>query len=639
MGNSAFKNGGRVKLVGTANQYIDKVRFSETDQLEHLPDSNLGVVGLAGGDQNSALALDSVQQKERLPDMSAVNDQTPYLTSNDSKTHSSELEAGGELGVTVNSEVDTTKCPQSPLEVTKNMNQAESLKCKTPNGIQVTGEGALTQQHLPHDIKEKQKSIPDLESQEKDMSHASNTSDLPLTAVPPRQLGRTETRYSLPEDIVFVLDKVKGSQLPDLDRKPSVVVTDSQNTVSPSGPEETSRSKELLDRPIYPSLPYSPYASPMASPRLTPRYPRRPATESHTVSIMDKEDFTQLNQYRLKEEIGKGAYGVVKLAYDEKDDTNYAMKIISKKKLIKRDFFRRPPTRGAGGRSAAANSSRGLQQIYKEIAILKKLHHPNIVHLKEVLDDPQDDYLYLVFELVEKGPVLEVPTNDPLSEDQAREYFRDVLLGLEYLQYQKIVHGDIKPSNLLLGDDGHVKIADFGVSNEYDGVDALMTSSVGTPAFMAPETLSESTDKYSGKGLDVWALGVTLYCFVYGHCPFEDTSILALHTKIRTQDLTFPNRCDVSVGLKELLQKMLDKDPLSRITLPDIKVDQWVTEEGALPLPTEAENCTLVEVTDDEVTNCVKQVPQLNTLILVKSMLRKRSFSNPFRQGEGSASP
>ncbi|XP_035665746.1 calcium/calmodulin-dependent protein kinase kinase 2-like [Branchiostoma floridae] len=619
MGNSAFKNGGRVKLVGTANQYIDKVRFGETDQLEHIPDNNLGVGGLAGGDQSSALLLDSVQQKQRLPDMSAVNDQTPHLSSHDSQTHSGKLGAGGDVGVTESRDGDTWT--ESPL--------GENMNSKRPNGIQVVGESPAL---IPADDTEQQTGLPD------DTLHASNTSALPLTTVPPR-LGRTHTRYSLPEDIVYVLDKVKGAQSPDAHRKPSVVITDSQNTVPPSGPQEQSRSRDCLDRPIYPALPYSPYASPMASPRLSARYPRRPATESHTVSIMDKEDFTQLNQYRLKEEIGKGAYGVVKLAYDEKDDTNYAMKIISKKKLIKRDFFRRPPTRGAGGRSGAATASRGLQQIYKEIAILKKLHHPNIVHLKEVLDDPQDDYLYLVFELVEKGPVIEVPTNNPLSEDQAREYFRDVVLGLEYLQYQKIVHGDIKPSNLLLGDDGHVKIADFGVSNEYDGVDAMMSSSVGTPAFMAPETLSESTDKYSGKGLDVWALGVTLYCFVYGHCPFEDSSILALHTKIRSQDLSFPNGYDLSLGLKELLQKMLDKDPLSRITIPDIKVDHWVTEEGTLPLPTEEENCTLVEVTEDEVTNCVKQVPQLNTLILVKSMLRKRSFSNPFRQGDTSSSP
>lgn len=112
------------------------------------------------------------------------------------------------------------------------------------------------------------------------------------------------------------------------------------------------------------------------------------------------------------------------------------------------------------------------------------------------------------------------------------------------VHYQKIIHRDIKPSNLLVGEDGHVKIADFGVSNEFKGADALLTNTVGTPAFMAPETLSETRKIFSGKvfnsdfffpnnppctcccrsedaffspqALDVWAMGITLYCFVFG---------------------------------------------------------------------------------------------------------------------------
>lgn len=78
------------------------------------------------------------------------------------------------------------------------------------------------------------------------------------------------------------------------------------------------------------------------------------------------------------------------------------------------------------------------------------------------------------------------------------------------------MHRDIKPSNLLLGDDGHVKIADFGVSNQFEGNDAQLSSTAGTPAFMAPEAISDTGQSFSGKALDVWATGVTLYCFVYG---------------------------------------------------------------------------------------------------------------------------
>jgi serine/threonine protein kinase len=92
-----------------------------------------------------------------------------------------------------------------------------------------------------------------------------------------------------------------------------------------------------------------------------------------------------------------------------------------------------------------------------------------------------------VFELLERGEVLDVPTTTPIPESKAWSYFRDVVLGLEYLHYQKICHRDLKPSNLLLSDDDHIKIADFGVCNEFNGDDdAILTSTLGTPAFISP---------------------------------------------------------------------------------------------------------------------------------------------------------
>ncbi|XP_065106231.1 calcium/calmodulin-dependent protein kinase kinase 1 isoform X2 [Paramisgurnus dabryanus] len=362
------------------------------------------------------------------------------------------------------------------------------------------------------------------------------------------------------------------------------------------------------------------------------RMARQKTIESKRVSISDSQDCIQLNQYKLKTEIGKGSYGVVKLAYNEDDDRYYAMKVVSKKKLMKQyGFPRRPPPRGPKAAQGDQPKVLGpLERVYQEIAILKKLDHLNIVKLVEVLDDPAEDNLHMVFELMQKGPVMEVPTDSPFSEDQARHYFRDIVLGIEYLHYQKIVHRDIKPSNLLLGDDGHVKIADFGVSNQFEGSDALLSSTAGTPAFMAPETLSDNRKSFSGKALDVWAMGVTLYCFVYGKCPFIDEYILALHNKIKSKSVDFPEMPVVSEGLKDLIVRMLDKNPDTRITIPEIKVDPWVTQDGADKLPLEEEHCTVVEVTEEEVQNSVKFVPSLSAVILVKAMLRKRSFGNPF---------
>uniref|UniRef100_A0AAX7TAN0 calcium/calmodulin-dependent protein kinase n=1 Tax=Astatotilapia calliptera TaxID=8154 RepID=A0AAX7TAN0_ASTCA len=354
--------------------------------------------------------------------------------------------------------------------------------------------------------------------------------------------------------------------------------------------------------------------------------PRRPTVESKRVSISDSQDCIQLNQYKLKSEIGKGSYGVVKLAYNEDDDKHYAMKLVSKKKLVKQcGFPRRPPPRGPKAAQGEQPKLLGpLERVYQEIAILKKLDHVNIVKLVEVLDDPSEDNLHMGI------PVMEVPTDSPLSEEQARLYFRDIILGIEYLHYQKIVHRDIKPSNLLLGDDGHVKIADFGVSNQFEGNDALLSSTAGTPAFMAPETLSDARKSFSGKALDVWAMGVTLYCFVFGKCPFIDEYILALHNKIRTKPVEFPETPKISEELQKLILQMLDKNPDSRISIPEIKMDPWVTQGGADPLPLEEDHCSVVEVTEEDIQNSVKFVPSLSAVILVKAMLRKRSFSNPF---------
>uniref|UniRef100_A0A665U9M6 calcium/calmodulin-dependent protein kinase n=1 Tax=Echeneis naucrates TaxID=173247 RepID=A0A665U9M6_ECHNA len=351
-----------------------------------------------------------------------------------------------------------------------------------------------------------------------------------------------------------------------------------------------------------------------------------PTVESKRVSISDSQDCIQLNQYKLKSEIGKGSYGVVKLAYNEDDEKHYAMKVVSKKKLMKQcGFPRRPPPRGPKAAQGEQLKILGpLERVYQEIAILKKLDHINIVKLVEVLDDPAEDNLHM------GSPVMEVPTDSPLSEEQARLYFRDVILGIEYLHYQKIVHRDIKPSNLLLGDDGHVKIADFGVSNQFEGNDALLSSTAGTPAFMAPETLSDQRKSFSGKALDVWAMGVTLYCFIFGKCPFIDEYILALHNKIRSKPVDFPETPSVSEELRTLILRMLDKNPDTRITIPEIKIDQWVTQGSTDPLPLEEEHCSVVEVTEEDIQNSVKFVPSLSAVILVKAMLRKRSFSNPF---------
>uniref|UniRef100_A0A8C8LVU4 non-specific serine/threonine protein kinase n=1 Tax=Oncorhynchus tshawytscha TaxID=74940 RepID=A0A8C8LVU4_ONCTS len=364
-------------------------------------------------------------------------------------------------------------------------------------------------------------------------------------------------------------------------------------------PHLSGRKLSLQERGTYPS-------GRSGGAHVSPRVVRRPTVESKRVSISDAE----------------GSYGVVKLAYNEDDDKHYASCVC---------VCGRPPPRGpkVAVQGELPKVLGPLERVYQEIAILRKLDHLNIVKLVEVLDDPAEDNLHMGMYLT-RLPVMEVPTDSPFTEEQTRLYFRDIVLGIEYLHYQKIVHRDIKPANVLLGDDGHVKIADFGVSNQFEGNDALLSSTAGTPAFMAPETLSDIHQSFSGKALDVWAMGVTVYCFVFGKCPFIDEYILVLHNKIRTKCVEFPESPEISEELKTLILKMLDKNPDTRITIPEIKLDPWVTQDGCDPLPLEEDHCSVVEVTEEEVQNSVKFVPSLSTVILVKAMLRKRSFSNPY---------
>ncbi|XP_070070768.1 calcium/calmodulin-dependent protein kinase kinase 2 isoform X2 [Drosophila takahashii] len=326
---------------------------------------------------------------------------------------------------------------------------------------------------------------------------------------------------------------------------------------------------------------------------------------------------------RIKFENKDGSYGLVKLAYSEEDSTHYAMKILSKKRLL-----RQAGLICRGPRKATSP----LDRVYREIAVLKKLDHPNVVKLVEVLDDPLEDSLYMVFELVKQGEVLRIPTEKPLSEQRAWSIFRESLLGLEYLHHQKIIHADIKPGNLLLTECGHVKIADLGVCNEFLGEDAKISngSTAGTPAFRAPETLVLGQNKYCGKAADVWALGATLYSLIFGNVPFLADSVPLLYEKIKRDCVVFPENHSATQNLKSCIFQMLEKDAGHRITVPQLKANKWVTSEGEFPLPTEEENCCLVQVDDEDINSVVRSIPKLDTLILIKTMLKKHSFGNPF---------
>jgi [calcium/calmodulin-dependent protein kinase] kinase len=241
-----------------------------------------------------------------------------------------------------------------------------------------------------------------------------------------------------------------------------------------------------------------------------------------------------------------------------------------------------------------------LYLIREEIAIMKKLNHNNLVQLIEVLDDPEEDSLYMVLEMCKKGVIMKVGLDemaDPYDDEDCRCWFRDLILGIEYCLYpsrpdpkeilltfglstvhaQGVVHRDIKPDNLLLTNENVLKIVDFGVSEMFEKSSEMLTAkSAGSPAFLPPELCVARHGEISGKAADVWSMGVTLYCLRFGKLPFERIGVLDLYEAIRTDVLTYPP--DTDHDFLDLMEKLLEKDPAKRIKMHELRVgsSKWL---------------------------------------------------------------
>ncbi|KAI9398712.1 hypothetical protein POPTR_003G215201v4 [Populus trichocarpa] len=273
-----------------------------------------------------------------------------------------------------------------------------------------------------------------------------------------------------------------------------------------------------------------------------------------------------INEYVKERRINQGSYGKVVLYRNSNSGTPYAIKVICKSRLRK---FR------------ITGSETAMADVLREVSILKTLEHPNIINLVEVIDDQKSDYLYMVLEYVESSTVSNIlETKGRIDETTARRYFKDVIAGLIYLHHHNIVHGDIKPENLLVTASGRVKIVDFSFGHAFEDDNDELLRCPGTLAFTAPECCSDTV--YHGKAADIWAVGVTLYSMVLGFCPFLADSVPETCDKIVNSPLPLPEELDSE--LKDLLQGLLCKDPMQRITLDDVAEHPWVVKEGG-PVP------------------------------------------------------
>ncbi|ORE09606.1 Pkinase-domain-containing protein [Rhizopus microsporus var. microsporus] len=364
------------------------------------------------------------------------------------------------------------------------------------------------------------------------------------------------------------------------------------------------------------------------------------ATTSET-----EEGLRKINNYLLKKEIGRGAFGTVHLGIDEITKKEYAIKEFSKSRLRKKeqmDQFRRSGPRrrlaglGVNRQQAVKGSENPLDLVRGEIAILKKLDHPHVVRLFEVLDDPSGDSLYMVFEMMHKGVLMNIETDQvatPYSVDVARRYFKEMMLGIEYLHANDIVHRDIKPDNLLISKDDVLKIVDFGVSEMFVKGNDRLKKSAGSPAFMAPELCVARHGEVSGKAADIWSMGVTLYCLIYGKTPFMSSNIMELYEQIKEAPVEHGDGIDAN--LRDLFERILDRNPETRITMKELRNHPWVTNDGTETMISEEDNCNIVsDVTDEEMKNAIKSIASLYVVMKAVSKFKRHSRSLSQQQTE-----
>ncbi|KAK8395974.1 hypothetical protein O3P69_005219 [Scylla paramamosain] len=264
------------------------------------------------------------------------------------------------------------------------------------------------------------------------------------------------------------------------------------------------------------------------------------------------ERLVRVGYYEFEKTIGKGNFAVVKLATHKITQSKVAIKIIDKSKI----------------------DADNLRKILREIEILKKLRHPYIIRLYEVMETER--MIYLVTEYASCGELFDyVAMHGKMREREARTKFMQIVAALRYCHKQGIVHRDLKAENLLLDKDLNIKLADFGFSNFYTpGV--LLSTWCGSPPYAAPELFEGK--EYDGPKADVWSLGVILFVLVCGYLPFDAKTLQTLRSIVVAGKFRIPYF--MSSDCDNLIRKMLQVDPERRVSIERIMQHRWITMEG-----------------------------------------------------------
>uniref|UniRef100_A0A674MV06 calcium/calmodulin-dependent protein kinase n=1 Tax=Takifugu rubripes TaxID=31033 RepID=A0A674MV06_TAKRU len=267
------------------------------------------------------------------------------------------------------------------------------------------------------------------------------------------------------------------------------------------------------------------------------------------------------DEYQLYEELGKGAFSVVRRCVKKSSGQEYAAKIINTKKLSARDH----------------------QKLEREARICRLLKHPNIVRLHDSI--AEEGFHYLVFDLVTGGELFEdIVAREYYSEADASHCISQILESVNHIHQHDIVHRDLKPENLLLASKmkgAAVKLADFGLAIEVQGDQQAWFGFAGTPGYLSPEVLRK--DPY-GKPVDIWACGVILYILLVGYPPFWDEDQHKLYQQIKAGAYDFPSPewDTVTPEAKNLINQMLTINPAKRITADQALKHPWICHRSTV---------------------------------------------------------
>ena len=269
------------------------------------------------------------------------------------------------------------------------------------------------------------------------------------------------------------------------------------------------------------------------------------------IIVSKKDKFRQKGNYILENTIGEGAFAKVKLARHIITGEKVAIKILTK--------------------SSKSNSiNNNISKIHKEINILRRLHHKNIIQLYEVIETKNN--LYLVMEYCEGKELFDyIVKRRRLTEREACRYFQQIINGVEYLHLCNITHRDLKPENILLDNKKRIRISDFGLSGLNNSYNSKLSTPCGTPLYAPPEMLKG--EKYDGVYTDIWSCGIILYTMIVGDLPYADSKEKIIYQNIITHNYYYPEF--MSDDAVDLIEHMLKINPNQRYGFKEIKAHPW----------------------------------------------------------------